>query len=140
MVNGLLSLPQFKNYMKGLSPSIKGLFSGIMFLGSLLALPVTPYIADGMGRRWGICIGSTIMIFAVVLQSASVNFSMFLAARFFLGFGVAIAHGSAPLLITELCHPQHRAIFTTIVRSTKCKSPNFSNSESSTTPPGMSAP
>jgi MFS family permease len=115
MVNGLLSLDQFTDYMKGLSPSIKGIFSGIMFLGSLLALPITPYIADGLGRRWGICIGSIIMIFAVVLQSASVNFSMFIAARFFLGFGVAIAHGSAPLLITELCHPQHRAIFTTIV-------------------------
>lgn len=118
MVNGLLSLPQFTTYMKGLSPSIKGLFSGIMFLGSLLALPITPYIADGMGRRWGICIGSIIMIFAVVLQSASINFSMFIAARFFLGFGVAIAHGSAPLLITELCHPQHRAIFTTIYNTT----------------------
>lgn len=58
------------------------------------------------------------MILAVVLQSASVNFQMFVAARFFLGFGVAIAHGSAPLLITELCHPQHRAIFTTIYNTT----------------------
>jgi MFS family permease len=115
MVNGLLSLDQFTTYMHNPSGSIKGLFSGIMFLGSLLALPITPYIADGMGRRWGICIGSIIMIFAVVLQSASVNFQMFIAARFFLGFGVAISHGSAPLLITELCHPQHRAIFTTIV-------------------------
>lgn len=34
------------------------------------------------------------------------------------GFGVAIAHGAAPLLITELAHPQHRAIFTTIYNST----------------------
>ncbi|KAF2472532.1 hexose transporter protein [Lindgomyces ingoldianus] len=118
MVNGLLSLKQFKTYMHDPSGSIKGLFSGIMFLGSLLALPITPYIADGLGRRWGICIGSTVMIFAVVLQSASVNFQMFIAARFFLGFGVAIAHGSAPLLITELCHPQHRAIFTTIYNTT----------------------
>ncbi|ORY17454.1 general substrate transporter [Clohesyomyces aquaticus] len=118
MVNGLLSLKQFKNYMHNPSGSIKGLFSGIMFLGSLLALPITPYIADGLGRRWGICIGSSIMIFAVILQSASVNFQMFIAARFFLGFGVAIAHGSAPLLITELCHPQHRAIFTTIYNTT----------------------
>jgi MFS family permease len=91
MVNGLLSLPQFKDYMGDPSGSIKGLFSGIMFLGSLLALPITPYIADGMGRRWGICIGSIIMILAVVLQSASVNFSMFIAARFFLGFGVAVS-------------------------------------------------
>ena len=58
-------------------------------------------------------------IFAVILQSVSVNFQMFIAARFFLGFGVAIAHGAAPLLITELCHPQHRAIFTTIVSLVK---------------------
>ncbi|KAF2009722.1 general substrate transporter [Aaosphaeria arxii CBS 175.79] len=118
MVNGLLSLKQFKDYMRDPSASIKGLFSGIMFLGSLLALPITPYIADGLGRRWGICIGSIIMIFAVILQSASMNFQMFIAARFFLGFGVAIAHGSAPLLITEICHPQHRAIFTTVYNTT----------------------
>lgn len=118
MVNGLLTLEQFKGYMNDPSGSIKGLFSGIMFLGSLLALPITPYIADGLGRRWGIFLGSVVMIFAVILQSASVNFRMFIAARFFLGFGVAIAHGAAPLLITELCHPQHRAIFTTIYNTT----------------------
>lgn len=100
------------------SGHIKGLFSGILSLGSLIALPVVPYIADGFGRRWGICVGATIMILSVVLQSASVNFRMFIAARFFLGFGIAIAHGSAPLLITEVCHPQHRAIFTTIYNTT----------------------
>lgn len=43
---------------------------------------------------------------------------MFLAARFLIGFGVAIAHGASPLLITELVHTQHRAIFTTIYNST----------------------
>ena len=43
---------------------------------------------------------------------------MFIAGRFFIGFGVAIAHGSAPLLITELVHTQHRAIFTTIYNTT----------------------
>lgn len=43
---------------------------------------------------------------------------MFVAARFFIGFGVAIAHGSSPLLITELVHPQHRATFTTIYNTT----------------------
>lgn len=30
----------------------------------------------------------------VILQSVSVNLKMFIAARFFLGFGIAIAHGS----------------------------------------------
>jgi sugar porter (SP) family MFS transporter len=57
-------------------------------------------------------------ILGVILQSISINIQMFIAGRFFLGFGVAIAHGSSPLLITELAHPQHRAIFTTIYNTT----------------------
>lgn len=57
-------------------------------------------------------------ILGVILQSISANYGMFLAARFLIGFGVAIAHGASPLLITELAHTQHRAIFTTIYNST----------------------
>jgi MFS family permease len=53
----------------------------------------------------------------VVLQSISANYGMFLAGRFFIGFGVAIAQGASPLLIAELVHTQHRAIFTTIYNS-----------------------
>lgn len=107
-------LPDF-NDPKG---SIVGLFSSIMFLGGLVALPVVPYAADMLGRRMAIFIGCIIMIFGVALQSASINFRMFVAARFFIGFGVAIAHGASPLLITELVHPQHRAAYTTIYNTT----------------------
>lgn len=89
-----------------------------MSVGSILALPITPYIADIFGRRAGIITGCIIMIIGVVLQSMGLNIQMFIAARFLIGFGVAIAHGSAPLLIAELVHPQHRAIFTTIYNST----------------------
>jgi len=85
-----------------------------MSVGSLAALPAVPYTADILGRRSGILIGCLIMIVGVILQSVSINIQMFIAARFFIGFGVAIAHGSSPLLITELVHPQHRAIFTSI--------------------------
>ncbi|EOD45692.1 putative hexose transporter protein [Neofusicoccum parvum UCRNP2] len=118
MVNGLLALDQFKEYFNNPKGALVGLFSSIMFLGGLVALPVVPYCADILGRRMAIFIGCWIMIFGVALQSASVNFRMFVAARFFLGFGVAIAHGASPLLITELVHPQHRAAYTTIYNTT----------------------
>ncbi|KAF2149855.1 hexose transporter protein [Myriangium duriaei CBS 260.36] len=118
MVNGLQSLDVWQNYFHHPSGSLLGLFSCIMSVGSLAALPITPYIADGLGRRMGILIGCIIMLLGVVLQSISVNFKMFVAARFFLGFGIAIAHGSSPLLITELVHPQHRATFTSIYNTT----------------------
>jgi MFS family permease len=39
---------------------------------------------------------------------------VFIAARFFVGFGGCIAQSSAPLLLTELCHPQHRARVTSV--------------------------
>lgn len=89
-----------------------------MAIGSLVAIPFVPYVADGLGRRAGILIGCIIMILGVILQSIAINLSMFISARFFIGFGVAIAHGASPLLITELVHPQHRAIFTTIYNTT----------------------
>jgi MFS family permease len=63
-------------------------------------------------------IGCVTMILGVVLQTISINLNMFIAARFFIGFGVAIAHGASPLLVTELVHPQHRATFTTIYNTT----------------------
>jgi sugar porter (SP) family MFS transporter len=118
MVNGLQSLAPWQDYFHHPTGSLLGLFACIMSVGSLVALPVVPYTADILGRRWGIIIGCLIMILGVILQSISINFRMFIAARFFIGFGVAIAHGASPLLITELVHPQHRATFTTIYNTT----------------------
>jgi MFS family permease len=117
MVNGLQALDPWEDYFTP-SHSQLGLLNAIMSVGSLVALAPAPYIADYMGRRMGILIGCLIMVLGVVLQSAAVNLGMFTAARFFIGFGVAIAHDSSPLLITELVHTQHRPIFTTIYNTT----------------------
>ena len=50
----------------------------------------------------------------VALLSMGFHIAMFIVGRLMLGFGVAIAHGAAPLLVAELVHPQHRAIYSTI--------------------------
>ncbi|CZT05724.1 related to hexose transporter protein [Rhynchosporium graminicola] len=118
MMNGLQALTPWKESFNYPSTATRGLLNAIMSVGSILALPITPYIADILGRRAGVMTGCIIMIIGVVLQSIGSNIAMFIAARFLIGFGVAIAHGAAPLLITELVHPQHRAIFTTIYNST----------------------
>jgi MFS family permease len=39
---------------------------------------------------------------------------MYLAGRFFIGFGSNISNGTCPLLITEISHPRHRGRITTI--------------------------
>ncbi|KAN0122334.1 Sugar transporter domain containing protein [Hyaloscypha variabilis] len=98
MMNGLQSLPQWKHYYHNPSPSQLGLLNCII--------------------RTGVMIGCTIMILGVAFQTLGFTYGMFVGARFFIGFGVAIAHGASPLLITELVHPQHRAIYTTIYNTT----------------------
>ena len=114
MMNGLQTVTYWETYFNYPTGSLLGLLNAIYSVGSIAALPVVPYIPDWFGRRVGIFIGCIVMVLGVVLQTISVNFRMFIAARFFIGFGVAIAHGSSPLLIAEICHPQHRAIFTTV--------------------------
>jgi len=114
MMNGLQTLPQWKKSFNDPDASSRGLLNAIMSVGSICAIPIVPYIADILGRRTGVIIGCLLMILGVILQSISINLHMFIGARFFIGFGVAIAHGSSPLLLTELVHPQHRAVYTTV--------------------------
>lgn len=118
MMNGLQALTPWQEYFNHPKGGKIGILNAIMAIGSLSAIPFVPYAADYLGRRMAILVGCIIMLIGVVLQSISANFGMFLGARFMIGFGVAIAHGASPLLITELAHPQHRAIFTTIYNTT----------------------
>ncbi len=50
-------------------------------------------------------------------QTAAQNVAMFIIARGFIGFGLALAANSAPLLITEICFPTHRAPLTSLYNS-----------------------
>lgn len=107
-------MSQWKDYFNDPSASILGLITASMSIGSMLAIPFVPYCADLLGRRAGVVIGCIIMLIGVALLSIGVHVALFIVGRLLLGFGIAIAHGSAPLLITELVHPQHRATYSTI--------------------------
>jgi MFS family permease len=60
-MNGLQSLKPWQEYFNHPDGSLLGILNAIMSLGSLVALPVVPYIADLLGRRMGILIGCVIM-------------------------------------------------------------------------------
>lgn len=107
-------MSQWRDYFHDPSPSILGLITASFAMGGMLAIPFVPYCADLLGRRAGVVIGCSIMIVGIVLLSLGIHVALFIVGRLLLGFGIAIAHGSAPLLITELVHPQHRSVYTTI--------------------------
>ncbi|MCJ1310643.1 hypothetical protein MMC25_004308 [Agyrium rufum] len=114
MLNGLQILPVWQTYFNSPRGSLLGLFGSIYSIGSLASLPIAPVIADRYGRKVAIWTGCAILFVGVAVQGASTNFKMFIAARFFVGFGCSLAQNSSPLLLTEICHPQHRARVTAV--------------------------
>jgi MFS family permease len=92
-------------------------------------------VADLFGRRMGVIIGLLIVFVGTIIQVVpAVNSGMFITGRFLVGLGYVgyvpcessnweywrgpwrsnLSQGSAPLLITELAHPQHRGKLTTM--------------------------
>jgi MFS family permease len=94
-----------------------GIFGAMPGFRELAVLIFAPYIADILGRRIGTAIGCLFIIMGSLIQSLpppSHPEAMYLAGRFFIGFGANISNGCCQLLITEIAHPQHRGKVTTI--------------------------
>ena len=113
-MNGLQSLDYWQDYFSHPSPAQLGLLNAIFSVGQVVGLPFVPLLADGIGRKWTILLGSTLIFIGVVIQTTSINIGMFIAARFVIGLGICYTQSCSPMLITELSHPQYRGILTTI--------------------------
>jgi MFS family permease len=68
--------------------------------------------SDRWGRRAGMAIGSAIIIAGTSVQASAINVGMFMAGRFFVGFGVCIIATAAPAYVVEMAHPAWRGAFT----------------------------
>lgn len=114
MLNNLRILPQWTEYFHDPQGSNLGVLTALYSIGSIASLPVVPFISDHFGRKSSIIMGCIIMVIAAALQGSSQNLAMFKGGRFLMGFGNSMAQLSSPLLLTELCHPQHRGRVTAI--------------------------
>jgi len=114
MLNNLRILERWTTYFNDPQESTLGLLTALYSIGSIASLPITPFIADHFGRKSAIFIGCCIMIIGASVQAAAKNLSYFMGGRFLMGFGNSLAQLSSPLLLTELCHPQHRAKVTAV--------------------------
>lgn len=50
-------------------------------------MPVVPYLADSMGRKWAAFTGTAFIFAGVVIQSVGANIGMFITVRFVIGLG-----------------------------------------------------
>ncbi|BCS30126.1 sugar porter family MFS transporter [Aspergillus puulaauensis] len=115
LLNGLQTMPPWREYFGNPTGSTLGLLTAIHNIGGICALFFSSYLADLLGRRACVSLGTIVLFVGVIVQSApSVNRGMFIAGRFLVGLGSNISQGAAPLLVTELAHPQHRGTLTTM--------------------------
>ncbi|KAK3349161.1 general substrate transporter [Lasiosphaeria hispida] len=83
-------------------------------IGSVFSFFITPYVADNFGRRTAILAGCSLMICGGFLTAFCTGYGMYMGGRFMLGFGNSLSQMASPLLLTEICHPQHRGPVTAI--------------------------
>ncbi|THH11414.1 hypothetical protein EW145_g647 [Phellinidium pouzarii] len=117
MMNGLQSLTQWEDDFNHPTGGMLGLFNAIQNIGCLAAYPFAPYVSDGIGRRPTVFLGATLMCAGTAIQTASLSVGMFIGARFLIGFGLTFAANSAPMLVSEVAYPPHRAPMTSMYNS-----------------------
>ncbi|KAM0273540.1 hypothetical protein ACHAQH_008289 [Verticillium albo-atrum] len=120
LLNGLQTMDTWQNYFDHPTGSRLGLYSAVPGLGGLAVLPIAPYIADILGRKIGTAVGCSMIVAGALMQAMtqssphSSRDALFLIGRILMGAGSNVANATAPLLITEVSHPRHRARITTI--------------------------
>jgi len=114
LLNTSQNMDQWKIFFHDPKGSKLGLMNAIYQIGSLVSFPLVPYMADWWGRRLPIAIGCAIMLVGALLGTFANGYGMYTGGRFVLGFGNSMAQMASPVLLTEICHPQHRGRVTAI--------------------------
>ncbi|KAI0298724.1 general substrate transporter [Multifurca ochricompacta] len=114
LMNGLQSEVSWNEYFNHPRGGRLGLINAILNIGSVVACPFAPYLSDGIGRRKTVAFGAVIMLAATAVQTAARSVGVFIAARFLVGFGLAIASNSAPMLVAEVSYPPYRGPVTSM--------------------------
>lgn len=91
-----------------------GILVNMFNIGSIVSFFITPHVTDHFGRRPAIVVGCVLMVCGGCLTAFCDGYAVYITGRFVLGFGNSLAQMASPLLLTEICHPQHRGPVTAI--------------------------
>ncbi|KAI8964263.1 hexose transporter [Daldinia sp. FL1419] len=110
-ISGILAMDYFQNLFstgyvntKGhpdVSPSQSSAIVSILSAGTFFGALGSPFLADTIGRRFSLIASSWVFILGVILQTAATALPLFLAGRFFAGFGVGLISALIPLYQSE---------------------------------------
>ncbi|KAG2074267.1 general substrate transporter [Suillus decipiens] len=117
ILNGLQILPAWQEYFHYPQEKILGIINAAQSIGTLSGIPLSPCMADLLGRRASMFFGATIVLAGILTQALSTSVHIFIGARVLIGLGNAFTNNAAPLLISELSYPTHRGKLTALYNS-----------------------
>lgn len=113
-MNGLQTLPQWRQYFGNPEGALLGLMNSVYPLGKVVSMFVVSYLCDRWGRKLPIIIGLVTCIAFAILQGLSNNLHSFIIARAFLGFFTSFLSQPSPIIVAELAYPTQRGKITAL--------------------------
>jgi sugar porter (SP) family MFS transporter len=114
LMGAILAMPYFATAFPGAAGLNVG--TGVVFsiytIGQIVGGMISGQISDKYGRRFGMFAGCLILVVGSIIIASSNAVSQFIAGRFFLGLGIAIAVTCAPTYCVEIAPPQWRGRMT----------------------------
>ncbi|UPX11312.1 uncharacterized protein EKO05_0001922 [Ascochyta rabiei] len=114
MMNSSQQMDRWANYFGKPDDNRLGIMNNAYNIGSIVSFFTVPYAAEYWGRKIPIAVGCFIMVAGALVSTFSTNWEIYMAGRLILGFGNSFAQMCSPILLTEICHPQHRAKLTAV--------------------------
>lgn len=117
IMNGMQTLTYWQAYFHHPTGGQLGIFNGTQGLGGVVSQLFLWWLVEKIGRKRTIIAGAVIIILGVFLQSFAHSLAMFASARAIIGMGLAFEYTAAPMLVSELAHPTHRAQLGTLLNT-----------------------
>lgn len=117
IMNGMQTLTYWQKFFNYPTGAQLGIFNGTQGLGGVVSQFFLWWLVEKIGRKLTIIIGAVIIILGVFLQSFANGLAMFASARAIIGLGLSFEYTAAPMLVTELAHPTHRAQLSTLLNT-----------------------
>jgi sugar porter (SP) family MFS transporter len=114
MMNSSQQMDRWNAYFDKPDDNRLGIMNNAYNIGSIVSFFFVPFVAEWWGRKIPIAIGCVIMIAGALVSTFAKGWEVYMAGRLVLGFGNSFAQMCSPILLTEICHPQHRAKFTAV--------------------------
>lgn len=103
------ALPNYTKYynLPHTGTASTGIIFAIFQVGQMCAA-LFVWVADWLGRRWLIFIGTAGVIVGTVVTSTAKTLPTFIGGRFLLSFFAQLACSASPLYLVEVAPPQYR--------------------------------